>query len=385
MNHFYYKNGVIFIRCKRCDNEFSGYFYYGDNGCYCRKCIKFMNQNLEETEIKEVDSEYKLSFSLTDKQKDISQKLVSAIIDGYSVLLEAVCGAGKTEIVYQTISEMLKKKKRVGMAISRRQVVLEIAQRMQEVFTNIKVVPVCQGHNDILQADLVICTTHQLYRYNKYFDLLIIDEPDAFPFKGNDILQAFAKNSCKGQIIYLTATPDDKLVEEVKKGKLKYLYLARRPSGRDLPVPKLVYGNKTFLLMYLFYYLKKYKNKSVLVFVPTIKWGKILYFMFRYVFKCTYINSGTEDKDKKIKEFKDGKYKICFSTTVLERGITIKKVNVIIFLADHRVFDEASLIQSSGRVGRSIDDPEGFCLFLAETKSESIDNCLKRIKFANEN
>ncbi len=165
-------------------------------------------------------------------------------------MLEAVCGAGKTELVYAVIADQLAAGKKVGFAIPRRQVVLEIASRLAGVFTNLKVIAVCQGHTSDLDGDLIVCTTHQLYRYYQYFDLLIIDEPDAFPFKGNDILHGFAKSGCKGNFIYLTATPDEQLRKQVAENQLHYLYLPKRPSGKDMIVPRVVYGLKSVNLIY---------------------------------------------------------------------------------------------------------------------------------------
>ena len=63
-------------------------------------------------------------------------------------------------------------------------------------FPNLKVIPVCEGYTQIVDGDLIVCTTHQLYRYIQSFDLLIIDEPDAYPYVGNDVLQAIVLNSC---------------------------------------------------------------------------------------------------------------------------------------------------------------------------------------------
>ena len=75
----------------------------------------------------------------------------------------------------QSIREALLRKERVGIAIPRRQVVIEIGERMQKAFTRLRVVYVCGGHTDETEGDLIICTTHQLYRYPGYFDLLILD------------------------------------------------------------------------------------------------------------------------------------------------------------------------------------------------------------------
>ena len=42
-------------------------------------------------------------------------------------------------------------------------------------------------------GDIVIFTTHQAFRYIGYFDVLIIDEVDAFPYKDNEQLKKIVK------------------------------------------------------------------------------------------------------------------------------------------------------------------------------------------------
>ncbi len=301
------------------------------------------------------------------------------------MLLEAVCGAGKTELVYAAIADQLKRGRRVGFAISRRQVVLEIAERLRGVFSHLKVVAVCQGHTADVTGDLIVCTTHQLYRYNRYFDLLIIDEPDAFPFKGNRTLQGFAANACRGSYVYLTATPDRQLRFQVMAGKIGYLYLAKRPSGRDLCLPEVIYGPKVFLLVCgLIMMIRLLKmRKPLIIFTPSIMTGRRLYKVLRPFVSCCSIDSTVENRDELISGFRAGQYKLCISTTVLERGITIPSVSIIVLYAHSGRFDEASLTQMAGRVGRSVADPYGECLFLSQQRSEDIDRCLASIKRAN--
>ena len=99
-----------------------------------------------------------------------------------------VFGAGKTELVYKVIFYALSHKQTVAFAIPRRDVVIELFPRIKNAFPNSKVVTVYGGHTGSLTGDIVLLTTHQLYRYEKYFDLIIIDEIDAFPFKDNFVL-----------------------------------------------------------------------------------------------------------------------------------------------------------------------------------------------------
>ena len=344
-----------------------------------------MAQPIVEDDIHQVDSEYHLAFELTARQKQISQKLAELVSEGRSVLLEAVCGAGKTELVYQTISTTLARGGRVGFAIARRQVVLEIAERLSSVFTGLKVIAVCQGHTRKTVGDLIVCTTHQLYRYHRYFDLLIIDEPDAFPFKGNITLQGFAQRACRGSYVYLTATPDQQLKERVNDEQLAYLYLAKRPSGKPLCLPQVIYGSQSVLYLCGLWYLHKLLSyhKPVIIFVPNIALGRKFHAVLKHLVSCCNIDSTVSNKDELIADFRKGIYRLCISTTVLERGITIPSVNIIVFSAHSDQFDEASLTQMAGRVGRGTKDPYGECYFLAAYRKQSIDQCLASIRRAN--
>ena len=72
---------------------------------------------------------------------------------------------------------MLKKGLQVGFAIPRRDVVIELSQRLADAFKNYNVICVYGGHTANLEGDIICLTTHQLYRYEKYFDLLILAYP----------------------------------------------------------------------------------------------------------------------------------------------------------------------------------------------------------------
>ena len=85
------------------------------------------------------------------------------LISETDVLLYCVCGAGKTELVVTSIAKMLREKKKVCFAIPRRQVVLELRDRLAQYFPHAKVIAVCGGHTSITDGDLIICTTHVVH------------------------------------------------------------------------------------------------------------------------------------------------------------------------------------------------------------------------------
>ncbi len=376
------------MKCKRCLNEDESWFYKGSKGWYCRKCISFgrvlIEEDMRSVGLSTVEDcgEYTLKYPLTKDQKIIAAKLLHHISTS-DVLVQAVCGAGKTEIVIPTISEYLLSHKKVCFAISRRQVVLEVAERLQGYFINMKVVAVCGGHTDVLDGDLIVCTCHQLYRYYQAFDLLILDEVDAFPYAGNVVLANIARTSCRGNIIYLTATPDEELKNRCENGTLVCLKLNRRPHGKPIPVPRKKIAPIWIDFLFLCHWIKTHKNHPRIVFFPTIRMAVCFGKVFGVFMKCYVCTSKTEERDAVIEKFRKEGNGILFCTTVLERGVTFPHTDVCVFQANHSVFNEASLIQMAGRAGRDFNDPTGDVLFLCDEKSDAVDQCIMSIEEAN--
>lgn len=356
--------------CERCGCEDPTYFVKFQEKDLCRRCISYQGKEGQSLSFLE-DVVEQFNFELTEPQKEVSEAIYQATLKG-NVLVYAVCGSGKSELVVQTISQYLSHHKRVGITIARRQVVLELKERYQALFPHLKVTAVCEGFTDELEGELIICTAHQLYRFHKQFDCLIIDEPDAFPFRSDEVLQGFAQQACCGERIYLTATPDDTVRSSIQTE----IQLFKRPHQYPLPVPKHI---KLPLLFQCLWVLRKRMDKPTLIFVPSLKLGKLLSLILQIPF--AYANH--PQLDVLIKDFKKNTINPLMCTTVLERGVTFKNVQVIVLEAHHPVFNLASLIQMAGRVGRSVDYPQGEVTFLSSQKSETIKQCIRQIQSAN--
>ena len=374
------------MKCLRCGNSDPAYFYKGSKGYYCRKCIRFSRLLLEE-ELEPYDyeisigcQEYHFDYELTKDQKETSKRCLTKLTDG-DVLLLCVCGAGKTEIAVESISAYLRKGLKVAYAISRREVVIELSKRFADIFKHAKVTAVYGGHHDQTKGDLIVCTCHQLYRYYQTFDLLIIDEVDAFPLKGNETLMNIAISSCRGRIIFSTATIDTNLKQVLKQRNYSSVKLYVRPSYKPLSVPKTVCLNRYIALLYLYRMMKLMANQCI-VFVTSKKDCRQLFRLFSHFFSCTYVYSDHEKRDENIRSFKQKEKKFIFSTTVLERGITIHNISVII-LNFGKGFDQSSLIQMLGRVGRGVGDQGGETYIISEHYSSAVKNTLAYLKEAN--
>lgn len=270
---------------------------------------------------------------------------------------------------------MLNNNKVVAFAIPRKDVVVEIYNRLKKDFPNIDITCVYGGHSEITTGQIIVLTTHQLFRYKKYFDLLILDEADAFPYYKNKMLENFLLDSVKGNIIYLSATLNNDFLKRCKN----VVYVNRRYHNYDLPIPKIVRCNLFNKFKVLNKILSSLKGKQILIFVPTIKDG----FILQEKLSLPFVYSSLKDKEKVIEEFKNNKIKMLITTSILERGITIKDVQVIVYDANHPMFDEATLIQISGRVGRKKDAPKGNIYFLTFSKNEAIRQCIRKLMLKN--
>lgn len=155
-------------------------------------------------------------------------------------LLWAVTGAGKTEITFPLLEAALAAGGRALIATPRRDVVLELAPRLAKAFPADTPAVLYGGSEDRWNASsITLATTHQLLRFNQAFDLVIIDELDAFPYHNDPMLAYAAGQVCKpsGSFIFLSATPPAELQRLARSGKLPHARVPVRFHGHPLPVP----------------------------------------------------------------------------------------------------------------------------------------------------
>ncbi len=327
-----------------------------------------------------------IDYELSDDQKRLSRQVNENFLSGIDTLIHAVCGAGKTELVFEVIATVLSQGKRVGFAIPRRDVVRELHHRLMEAFPDVSVIGVYGGHHSRIDGDLVVLTTHQLFRYENYFDLLIVDEIDAFPFKNNDLLQAFFRRSIKERYVLLSATPSEKTKQFFASKNRSLIELFTRYHGGLLPEPQIVVRPLFLKLFFLIEILKVFvkQGKPCFVFTATIEQCEDLFFFLRLLIpKLNRVHSRIKDRASIIDNFKKGIFQFLITTSVLERGVTIKNLQVVIYGSDHRLYDQATLVQIAGRVGRKSDAKDGKVIFLGDRVSESMSGAVEEIRFAN--
>ena len=294
------------------------------------------------------------------------------------------------------IAEVIDRGGAVCLASPRIDVCLELYRRLKLDFA----CPISLLHGEsepYFRSPLVIATTHQLLKFYRAFDLLIVDEVDAFPYVDNPVLYHAVKQSVKEEetTIFLTATSTDELDKKVQKGELKRLSLPRRFHGNPLIVPQKVwladfqkYLSKKKLPPKLKKYIERQRKTGfpLLIFASEIKRGQEFAQVLEKIFpaeRVGFVASTTENRLEIVEEFRKREITILVTTTILERGVTFPCVDVFVLEANHRLFSRSALVQISGRVGRSMERPTGDLLFFHDGTTRSIEKAIREIKLMN--
>lgn len=406
--------------CIRCNNQDKVLFEWiaceicSARHVYCRNCIQ-MGRVMEcESLYYWTGPQFKWQHfsdpcswegTLAQSQAEAASRIKALIDSGGKLLIWAVTGSGKTEMLFRGITHALQSGKRVCLATPRADVVRELFPRLQEAFSGVFIQALYGGSRDKDgTAQLIIATTHQLLRYRNAFDVLIIDEIDAFPFHQDTALQFAAKSAVKPDhaMIYLTATPREVQQKQMEGRQLNHVFVPIRFHKQPLIVPKLIYCNQLTkqlanekLPPAFLSWLKQRKqpHRQLLFFLPTIRLTNQLQEVMSETLQdlqlikapaeLAVVHAEDELRPEKIQLFRERKIYCLLTTTILERGVTFPAIDVAVLHASHIVFDEAALVQIAGRVGRSAADPVGELVFFHDGKTNAMVRAAESIRQMN--
>lgn len=396
-------------RCNRCGQNDQRYFsFYHSSGkkqLYCRSCV-MMGRVSEDVPLyswKEEDEPnwqpIKLTWDgeLSSGQQKATKVLIEAISKKEELLIWAVCGAGKTELLFPGIESALNQGLRVCIATPRTDVVLELAPRLKAAFQGADISALYGGSDDKGRlSPLMISTTHQLLRYKNAFDVMIVDEVDAFPYSADQTLQFAVQKARKknSTLVYLSATPPQELKRKTLNGKLHSVRIPARHHRKPLPDPRFLWcGNwkkklnrnkiPPVIMRWIQCHVKE--GRPVFLFVPSVSVLKKAAVCLKDM-NCRTASVHAEDKRRKekVQQFRDGQLDLLLTTTILERGVTVPKVQTGVLGAESPIFTESALVQIAGRTGRHKEHADGDVIFFHYGKTKSMLDAKKHIKEMND-
>lgn len=392
------------VTCQRCGSRFSKEeAQLPTQVYYCPYCIKFgriTSQSYLVTQEEQKSPVRLITFTwqgnLTPAQQKVSQNVLLNFQQNKHSLIWAVTGSGKTEMIFNVLLYCLQNGGRAAIASPRIDVCRELYPRINEVFPKEHTLLLYGDSNETYRySALTICTTHQLFHFYHAFDLLIIDEIDAFPYEGDKMLAFAQQNALKksGKYIYLSATPPKHLLNTIKD-TFCIERLPLRFHKRPLVVPQLIWYEKWQYCYQSNWKMKKLnsclkrllQDNNVLVFCPSISYMQKLYAKVSEFFNSSEIESvSAQDKEReeKVQRMREGNYRILFCTTILERGVTFEHISVIIMGANHKIFSKSALVQIAGRVDRKGEYRHGQVLFFYNQQTQAIRQACDEIKKMN--
>ena len=218
--------------------------------------------------------------------------------------------------------------------------------------------------------------THALIQENVDFNNLgaiVVDEQHRFGVKQRNILKRKSQNP---QMLTMTATPIPRTLALTVHGDLDLTVINELPKGRK-PIKTILTGShrqvwdlikqevESGRQAYIVYPLID-ESETLSAKAATIEAEKLQQEIFPQ-FKIGLLHGKlkNDEKEEVMKDFKDGKYDILVSTTVVEVGVDVPNATVMVIENAER-FGLSQLHQLRGRVGRS--SLQSYCVLITSSR-----------------
>lgn len=229
--------------------------------------------------------------------------------------------------------------------------------------------------------DIIIGTHRVLSENIVYKDLwlLVIDEEHKFWVKDKESIKKIkTQNGHAIDILSMSATPIPRSLNMALNGIKEVSLLSHAPASR-LPIETSIAKMNDDIIRQT--WLREFERGGQLYFIHNrVETIESMQFHLQKIFPdksiiVTHWQLHWDELEKRIIDFKQRKYDILLSSTVIENGIDFPNVNTII-INDAYKFGISQIHQLRGRVGRS--DRQGYCLLLF-SKDKITEDAAKRL------
>lgn len=220
--------------------------------------------------------------------------------------------------------------------------------------------------------------THALIQEDVDFNNLgaiVVDEQHRFGVKQRNVLK---KKSQNPQILTMTATPIPRTLALTVHGDLDLTIIDELPKGRKPIKTSLITSHRGVYELiqseidagrqaYVVYPLIE-ESETLSAKAATIEAERLQKEVFpQYKIGLLHGKLKNDEKEQVMKDFKDKKYDILVSTTVVEVGVDVPNATVMLIENAER-FGLSQLHQLRGRVGRN--NLQSYCILHTSTKSQ---------------
>lgn len=229
----------------------------------------------------------------------------------------------------------------------------------------------------------ILIGTHRLLSSDikwRRLGLLIIDEEHKFGVSHKESIKKLRANI---DILSLSATPIPRSLNLALSG-LRHISLLSTPPKQKKPIETII-ARWSPAIVYNAIVHERARGGQIIVLVNRIRGMESLQKEISLMFTgeseeppnivVTHGRMSGDEIESRIHAFKEKKYDILLTTTIIENGVNFLSANTII-IVDPEDFGLASLHQLRGRVGRK--STQGYC-YLAYRKAELSDEEKKRL------
>ncbi len=358
--------------------------------------MKFETYNLAPEISKGIDE---LGFK---RPTDIQYKSIPPILRGEDVLAVAQTGTGKTAAFAIPILHKIHNFKNYNSRIDgvkcivmvpTHELALQIAGVFKDIgkYTNVKILALIGGVDQDPQietlekrVDVLVATPGRMFDLISQGHLkvhrvetLILDEADHMLDLGfiKDIRDLSRKLPMRRQTLFFSATIND-YIKKLAYSLINQKAIRIQVSPKD-PVAKNIDHAVVFIEMddkrfFLERMIKEQEGSKILVFVRTkVRAERVCKAMARVGIESLVIHSDKDqdDRNKVMRQFRNGKIKILIATDVTARGIDIPDVD---FVVNYDLPDKAeNYVHRVGRTGRGTKKGQALS-FCSESEMEML-------------
>ncbi|MFA7653773.1 MAG: ATP-dependent DNA helicase RecG [Candidatus Magasanikbacteria bacterium] len=339
--------------------------------------------------------------------------MYSAALNGYQAVLMA-----PTEILarqhYDSVSKMLGDKVSIGLLTRSQIEKSQIQNDKLQINSKLQITKIKKDLlNNIKLGEIkIVIGTHTLLSEKVEFQnlgLTIIDEQHRFGVEQRKTIKEkmVDADTTRSHFLSMTATPIPRSLALLLYGDLELSVLNEMPPGRKKIITKLVEPAKR-AKAYDFIDKQVKAGRQVFVVCPLIEEqgiknkeksemennNSLLLTPYSFVsekksvmseyeklskkifpdLRVAYLHGKLKEKDEVMRAFKDDKYDILISTSVVEVGVDVPNASVMMIEGADR-FGLAQLHQFRGRVGRA--EHQSYCLLFTDNNTARVQERLR--------
>jgi len=335
-----------------------------------------------------------LPFELTGAQKRVTNEIVRDMRSTTHMirLLQGDVGSGKTVIAAIAMYASSSANKQSALMVPTEILANQHLESLQALFKDEDIsIELLTGSStqaqrrDILarlasgEIDILV-GTHALIQDGVDFHdlgLIIVDEQHRF---GVNQRKKFREKGQNPDVLFMTATPIPRTLAITVFGEMDVSIIDEMPAGR-IPIQTKWVKHEQVETVLNWLKSEIAKGHQAYFISPLIEESEMMdlknatdlheelteYFADTAKVALLHGKMKNEEKDGIMEDFKNKKYDILVSTTVIEVGVNVPNATVMVIMDANR-FGLAQLHQLRGRVGRG--DKKSFCILVANPKTQ---------------